>query len=243
MTIRLSLSLCFLGVFSFFVALCSSVCVWLWENFPTVRESPPLSGPVFPMGSSTKPQRCSGGLLQTQQAKFTGLFIFDSQTTCIRYLCDLSPPFNYQAQLQRGREGGVIKLFSAVIKKTGKKNSPPINHFRWGTEIDRWVLMCHITSRRGPAVAGLLWLTTHRVFWLQSWKLTLIHKVFYLEKALLLIALVTWLRPHLKQVCVFQFKKKVKFRYPQTHLAAVGAEFISFSHLETGVYVSVTTSK
>lgn len=31
-------------------ALCGSVCVWLWENFSTVRESPPLSGPAFPLG-------------------------------------------------------------------------------------------------------------------------------------------------------------------------------------------------
>lgn len=35
--------------------------------------------------------------------------------------------------------GGGFK--GRVIRKIGIKNSPLINHFRWGTEIGAWVLM------------------------------------------------------------------------------------------------------
>jgi len=34
------------------------------------------------------------------------------------------------------------------MKKTGKKNSPPINLLRWGTEIETWVLICYSFEKR-----------------------------------------------------------------------------------------------
>lgn len=60
-----SVSLVDKGSFCCPVQLC--LCVWLWENFLTVRESPPLSGLAFPLGSSrlieAERRHCSAALL------------------------------------------------------------------------------------------------------------------------------------------------------------------------------------
>lgn len=127
----LSVSLVYKGPFCCPVQIC--LCVWLWENILTVRESPPLSGLPFPLRSSrlkeAEPHHCSGGLLPATPGGGsshripllsllrTTLFFLDVCMPCPHILSRL------RNIVYLFRRGGSFRLFTTVIKKLWKKNT------------------------------------------------------------------------------------------------------------------------
>ncbi len=105
------------GPFCCPVRLC--LCVWMWENFLTVRESPPLSGLAFPLGSSrlreAEPHHSSKALLRPatpsgSHARRNSLPCLLSPNLLVWAVCVTSPCSTAQFIFS---EGGDLSGFSA----------------------------------------------------------------------------------------------------------------------------------
>lgn len=124
----LSPSLSLVDRFSFFFSLPhATLPVWLWENFWTVRESPPLFQLAFPLGSSSLRE---GGWAQPYSETLL-LLAIPGDSSGSKFLCSvfwipnhLSEVFVWPVSfLNLNNIGGAFWLFSTEIKQSQKETS------------------------------------------------------------------------------------------------------------------------